>query len=337
MLKLTNLQFALLLLVWLELTTFIVMDGVDFGTGIATIFNHEKDYKDQLIRSIGVVWSGREAWMIVGFALIFAAFPGWYSAIFSGFYPVFIILIVALTMRGLSFEYIDKWQHDKFNIMWRWIFFLGNIVPPFIFGVVFSLFNSGLPIGQNGLLAFKLSTIFNPFALMTGIMFILFALQTSMIRESAFMTEKYQGKITDYQKKLNTIVPIAFVIEIIIYLVVGQGLKLHPIITVALLLLSLLLLIAIRFDEKFKKLHYPMIIISMAAFVISFFWSIFPNVIMSTEGFNLNAQNTASARESQLWAAWLVALMLFLIIFVQGITHYIFRKKYQVKDSDINY
>ena len=38
------------------------------------------------INTIGPLWDGNEVWLIVAGAAMFAAFPGWYATMFSGFY-----------------------------------------------------------------------------------------------------------------------------------------------------------------------------------------------------------------------------------------------------------
>ena len=38
------------------------------------------------INTIGPLWDGNEVWLVVAGAAMFAAFPGWYATMFSGFY-----------------------------------------------------------------------------------------------------------------------------------------------------------------------------------------------------------------------------------------------------------
>ncbi|HCD07166.1 MAG TPA: cytochrome d ubiquinol oxidase subunit II [Lactobacillus sp.] len=338
MLSLTNLQFSLLLLIWFELAAFIVMDGADFGTGMATAFYRETEYKNSLVRSIGPVWSGRETWMVTAFAVMFAAFPGWYSVMFSGFYPIFILLLVSLAFRGVAFEYFDKWKSHNYNQFWRVIFVISNILPPFIFGELFALLNSGLPIGKDPQLYFDLGMLFQPLSLVTGVMFVLFSLQIGLIRSEKFIDGKYLHFIQRNIKRLNIINFLGFIVEAVLFINLGSGMKQHPVVTLLSLLVVLGALLWIVLNKrKTNRLSYTLSIIAISVFTIMFFWSMFPNVMMSTEGHNLTAVAAASARESQLWVAWLVALMFILITIIQMIVHYVVNKKYNVKDNQINY
>ena len=57
------------------------------------------------INTIGPFWDGNEVWLIVGGAAIFAAFPGWYATWFSALYLALVLILLALIMRGVSFEF----------------------------------------------------------------------------------------------------------------------------------------------------------------------------------------------------------------------------------------
>ena len=39
---------------------------------------------------------------------MFAAFPGWYATMFSAYYLALVLLLVALIVRGVAFEYRGK-------------------------------------------------------------------------------------------------------------------------------------------------------------------------------------------------------------------------------------
>ena len=59
-------------------------------------------------RTIGPVWDGNEVWVLVAGGATFAAFPEWYATLFSGFYLPLFLILVALIVRGVGFEYRGK-------------------------------------------------------------------------------------------------------------------------------------------------------------------------------------------------------------------------------------
>ncbi|HAN93025.1 MAG TPA: cytochrome d ubiquinol oxidase subunit II, partial [Nitrospira sp.] len=76
--------YALVLFV---LTTYVVLDGYDFGVGILSPFVARQESERRLVReTIGPVWTGNEVWVIAGSALLFLAFPKAFASGFSGFY-----------------------------------------------------------------------------------------------------------------------------------------------------------------------------------------------------------------------------------------------------------
>jgi len=95
--------FTLVTLLW---TGFFVLEGFDFGVGMLHGLVGRTDTERRLaVSSIGPLWDGNEVWLVVAGASMFAAFPGWYATMFSGFYPALILLLAALIVRGVSVEY----------------------------------------------------------------------------------------------------------------------------------------------------------------------------------------------------------------------------------------
>ena len=101
-----DLWFIVDVLFWVG---FFVLEGFDFGVGMLHSFLGRNDTERRvLVNTIGPVWDGNEVWLIVAGAVIFAAFPGWYATMFSTFYLALVVLLLALMLRGLSFEYQRK-------------------------------------------------------------------------------------------------------------------------------------------------------------------------------------------------------------------------------------
>ena len=61
-----------------------------------------------MINTIGPVWDGNEVWLLVAGGATFAAFPEWYATLFSGFYLPLLLILLALIVRGVAFEYRAK-------------------------------------------------------------------------------------------------------------------------------------------------------------------------------------------------------------------------------------
>ena len=141
--------FALLGLLW---TGYFVLEGFDFGVGVLSLPLGRDDVDRRLARNaIGPVWDGNEVWLIVAGGATFAAFPLWYASMFSAFYLALFIVLVALIVRGVSFEFRGKRATRAWRAGWDWALGLGSLIPAFAWGVVFTDLVHGLPLSRAGL------------------------------------------------------------------------------------------------------------------------------------------------------------------------------------------
>src|ERR1700722_10811732 len=103
MIHLNNIWFIIIAIFWVG---YFILEGFDFGVGMLHSFVGRTDVERRIaVNSIGPIWDGNEVWLVVGGAAIFAAFPSWYATMFSTFYLALLIVLVALIVRGVSFEY----------------------------------------------------------------------------------------------------------------------------------------------------------------------------------------------------------------------------------------
>ena len=100
---LQGLWFILIGILW---TGYFVLEGFDFGVGmLVRLLGRDDVEKRLIIHTIGPVWDGNEVWLLVAGGATFAAFPGWYASAFSGFYLALFLVLAALIVRGVSFEF----------------------------------------------------------------------------------------------------------------------------------------------------------------------------------------------------------------------------------------
>ncbi len=104
--RLVPFWFIVIAVLW---TGFFVLEGFDFGVGMLHgVVGRDEAGRRAAINTIGPLWDGNEVWLIVAGAAMFAAFPGWYATMFSGLYLALVLLLVALIVRGVAFEYRGK-------------------------------------------------------------------------------------------------------------------------------------------------------------------------------------------------------------------------------------
>ena len=97
------------LLLGVLLIGFAIMDGFDLGTAILLPFIGKTDIERRIIlNSVGPVWDGNQVWFILGGGAIFAAWPLVYAVSFSGFYYAMFLVLMALILRPVGFDYRSK-------------------------------------------------------------------------------------------------------------------------------------------------------------------------------------------------------------------------------------
>lgn len=162
--------FCLIALLWVG---FFFLEGFDFGVAmLLPILGRNNKEKRVMINTIGPVWDGNEVWLLTAGGATFAAFPGWYSTLFSGLYLPLLVVLLGLIMRGVAFEY----RHKRENQFWKngfdWAATIGSFLPSLVFGVGFANFVRGIEVGPDLLIAQSFWSLFNPFALLGGVLFV---------------------------------------------------------------------------------------------------------------------------------------------------------------------
>src|SRR3712207_1446838 len=100
---------------------------------------------------------------------MFSTFPVWYGAVFSGMYPLFVLILLALLLRGVSFEYRNQVDSARWRAFWDWMSFGGSVVPSFLWGVIMAKLIEGLPVGRDGDVQGGFAELFTPFSLVGGV------------------------------------------------------------------------------------------------------------------------------------------------------------------------
>lgn len=133
-------------LIGLLLMGFALTDGFDMGVGALLPFLGKNDNQRRvMINTIGPHWEGNQVWFVTAGGALFAAWPLVYASAFSGMYAALMIVLFALFLRPVGFDYRSKMDSERWRKNWDWALFVGSVVPPIIFGVAFGNLFLGLP------------------------------------------------------------------------------------------------------------------------------------------------------------------------------------------------
>lgn len=187
-------------LVGILFTGYAMLDGFDLGVGALHLLVSKDEDRRIFLNAIGPVWDGNEVWLVVGGGALFAAFPGAYATVFSGFYMPFILLLISLLFRAVAIEFRSKEPSRLWRQTWDILFSLGSIISSFVIGVALGNITHGIPLDENGEFIGTFWGLFNPYSLLLGVtVVILFAMHGSI-----YLVMKTEGAL---QKQVKRWVP----------------------------------------------------------------------------------------------------------------------------------
>ncbi|HYA72176.1 MAG TPA: cytochrome d ubiquinol oxidase subunit II, partial [Roseiarcus sp.] len=197
-------DYEILRLIWwlflgVLLIGFAIMDGFDLGVATLLPFVARTDVERRVaINAIGPVWDGNQVWLILGGGAIFAAWPAIYATAFSGFYIAMFLVLAALIVRPVGFEFRNKISDPGWRAFWDYALFVGGLVPSLVFGVAVGNLLQGAPfrIDAEMRIFYEGSGLFellNPFGLLCGLV----SLAMLVTHGATYLVLKTDGDVKD--------------------------------------------------------------------------------------------------------------------------------------------
>jgi cytochrome d ubiquinol oxidase subunit II len=327
--ELSTLWFVLIAVLW---TGYLVLEGFDFGVGILMPVlgrGHGAEAETRrrmMLNTIGPVWDGNEVWLLTAGGATFAAFPEWYATLFSGFYLPLLLILVALIVRVLGFDYRGKKDDDTWRKRWDAAIFVGSLLPAVLWGVALTNIVMGVPIGADKEYTGGLFTLLNPTALLGG----LTTLALFVTHGAFFIALKTDGGLRHDARSVGvrTGVVAAAAAVVLLLLVNGSTGTAASWIAATVAAVSLLgaVLAAARGREGWA---FAGTFATIAGTVACYFLALFPDVMPSSlrPEWSLTVSN-ASSTPYTLKIMTVVALVLTpVVLLYQGYTYWVFRKR----------
>ena len=162
---------SLLPVIWFGIIGFgvfmyVLMDGFVLGIGVLAVFAEDDQQLDQMMNTAAPIWDGNETWLVLGGAGLLAAFPKAYAILLSSLYLPVLLMLLALVLRGVSFEFRFKAQRSK--RWWGTCFAVGSICAAFAQGLMLGAIVEGLPL-QDGKYLGGAFSWFSPFSMLTAV------------------------------------------------------------------------------------------------------------------------------------------------------------------------
>jgi cytochrome d ubiquinol oxidase subunit II len=325
MVHLNNIWYVIIAIFWVG---FFVLEGFDFGVGMLHSFIGRDDVEQRIaVNTIGPTWDGNEMWLVIAGAATFAAFPSWYATMFSTFYLALVVVLLALIVRGVSFEYNRKIDNPRWRSTWRWSLTVGSLLIPLLLGTALGDLLHGLPIDSAHNYTGTFFGLLVPFGLYTGVTLTVL----SLFLGAAFLTLKTTGALHYRAARLSG--RLGWVAAVItlgwltwIHVGLGVGFLPNPFQVLALVAAVGAALLA---ESRSEGWAFAAGATAIGSVVGSIFFELFPRVMVSSTGaaYNLTVANSAS-NSYTLKVMTVVALFTFPVVLAyQGWSLYVFRKR----------
>jgi cytochrome d ubiquinol oxidase subunit II len=322
--ELTTFWFGLIGVLW---TGYLVLEGFDFGVGmLLPVLGRNDTERRVLINTIGPVWDGNEVWLIVAGAGTFAAFPEWYATLFSGFYLALLLILVALILRGVAFEYRGKIDDPIWRRRWDVAIVVGSTLPALLWGVAFANIVAGVPIDADKQFTGTLLTLLNPYGLLGG----LTTLSLFLLHGALFLGLRTTGELRERAIRLAANLSVPTLVTAGGFAVWTQLAHGHGWTWVAVVVAALGLAGAVRAAYEGREMAgFACTSVVLVAAVVLIFGSLFPDVMPSSTdpAFSLTVDNASSTHYTLVVMTWVAVVLTPVVLIYQGFTYWVFRRR----------
>ncbi|HSK56972.1 MAG TPA: cytochrome d ubiquinol oxidase subunit II [Jiangellales bacterium] len=326
--ELTTVWFVLIAVLWVG---YFVLEGFDFGVGVlGPVLGRDETEKRVLINTIGPVWDGNEVWVLVAGGATFAAFPEWYATLFSGFYLPLLLILVALILRGVAFEYRGKREDKAWRARWDQAIFWGSLVPAVLWGVAFGNIVRGVPIDADKEFVGDFLGLLNPYALLGGAT----TLALFVTHGAVFLALKTAGDVRVRANALAGRAGLVAAVLAVAFLTWTYALRPDAQLAAAFVVLAVLAAVALvgaLVANRAGREGWAFVgtAATIALAVTALFVSLFPEVMPSSldPAYSLTTTNASSTEYTLTIMTWVAVLFTPVVLLYQGWTYWVFRRR----------
>jgi len=313
-------------------TGFLVLEGFDYGVGILLPFVARTDAeRRRVINTIGPVWDGNEVWILTGGGAIFAAFPHWYATLFSGFYLALFLILAALILRGVAFEFRSKDKSPTWRATWDFMLFVGSLLPALLWGVALANLLKGVPIDETKAYVGGFFDLLSPYTLIAGLTSLAVFTTHGAIFLNLKSTDEIRSRSTRFIKRVGpaaTVLLLLYVVGTYLWTDVYERLGVNPGLVPILGLLALLSAGYLIHHDRMGW-GFVMTTLTIVFSVASLFIALYPRVMVSSldPEWSLTIYNAASTPYTLRIMSVVAGIFVPVVLAYQAWTYWVFRHR----------
>jgi cytochrome d ubiquinol oxidase subunit II len=328
--ELSTVWFVIIAVLW---TGYFVLEGFDFGVGmLLPVLGRGRDAADTekrrrvMVNTIGPVWDGNEVWVLTAGGATFAAFPHWYATMFSAFYLPLLLILVALIVRNLGFDYRGKRDDERWRRNWDRAIIAGSVVPALLWGVALTNLVRGLPIDGEREFTGSLLTLLGPVPLLGGLV----TVGLFLTHGALFTALKTLGPIREDARRVATLTGIVTAVLAVALLAILGADRGNAGSWATTVVAALALVAALAANHRGREgWAFMGTFVTIAMAVATYFLLLFPDVVPSSTNaaWSLTAENAASTDYTLRIMTWVAVVFTPIVLLYQSWTYWVFRKR----------
>jgi cytochrome d ubiquinol oxidase subunit II len=337
-----NLNTLWFVLVTVLFTGFFFLEGFDYGVGMLLPFLGRSDIERRaILNTIGPVWDANEVWMITAGGALFASFPQVYATLFSGFYLALVLMLVALILRGVAFEFRHQRSNPAWHAFWDWAVFFGSLLPALLWGVTVGNLLRGFAIQQDMNYYGGVLPLLNSYALLGGLVFV----SLFLMHGANFLGLKAPEEIAARARRValtGWVVATVLTVAFVLWSFVATDALTKPSVNGLIpAVLTTLALLTTGYLERTRRGGWAFVSGSLTIVLATcmVFAGLYPRILISSlnPNWSLTIYNAASSPYTLKVMSIVAVIFIPIVLAYQIWTYWIFRKRVQAKPEQLTY
>ena len=214
-----NVWFCIILV---GLVLYVTLDGYDLGMGVLAVFQRTGADRRSLLELVSPVWDGNESWILLVAVGLWGGFPAASGGLLPSLYPVVIIMLFSLILRGVSFEMISN--ASGWPRLWGRTFMAGSLLAGFTQGIVIGTVIQGVHLGAHDRFTGGTFDFLSGFTVLTGLTtVVLYSLAGLAMVKMRSNDEGLRRKIIPWGRPLVSLAAIMIVLTGVLVPVAGAS------------------------------------------------------------------------------------------------------------------
>lgn len=307
---------------------YFFLDGKNFGIGMLLPFlGKDEAANDRMLYALGPHWGADEVWLITAGGAMFAAFPGWYATMFSGFYLALFLLLSALIVRAISIEFTYRSTTEKVKKAYRIAIGVSSFLTPLLLAVAIACLLRGTPIDSSFEFTGNLLSLFSPFTLAAGVTAVVYFIYLGAVILDLRFSDTIEKARSVADK--TGILALALAVVTLIFAAMETDVFQRPF--SAVFAVAAILILLVSYILRRKKTNWVSVLLNglfVASTIIAVFSAMFPRVMVSATNydFSLTIYNAASGHYTLSVMTVTTVILLPIVLAYTIWSYYIFAK-----------